>query len=118
MRLSNAFVIIPPVVGVIKEPLDCLTFELFLETCLLLDLLLAQQLLPSERWAQVNMECEDAKTALMRQAHGLYLGIDLNLVAEEGWAPVKVLGAEHDRFLVRTMLQDRHVKGLVQLEEH
>ena len=49
----------------------------------------------------------------MRQAHRLDLRIQLYLVTEESGAPVKVLGAQYNWLLVRSVLQDSHMNWLV-----
>ena len=118
MRLSDLLVVVPPVVRVVKEFLDSFLLKLSLKTCLSLDDFLSEELLSGERRTDVNVHRQHAKTPLMRQTYGKHFRINLDLVTVESWAPVDVLGAEDDGFLVDPMLEDGHMNRLVQLQKH
>lgn len=64
------------------------------------------------------MHGQDAKAALVSQADRQDFGVDLDLIAVKGWAPIDVLGAQHDRLFIRPVLQNCHVNRLVELQKH
>jgi len=64
------------------------------------------------------VKLEKAEGALLGQADGQDVGVDLYLVAVKNVSPFNCLSAYHNRFFIFSVLQNCKVNRLIELEKH
>ena len=63
---ANCLEVVPPIVSVVQESLNCLRLKFLFQTCLSFDYFLCQELLATEGRHKIDIHCKHAERTLMR----------------------------------------------------